>query len=462
MSWIKECKFSFILLLFVVILPLLVRYRNVGLWQYLINLNTKSEDSLQCNTTDLPCVASKMAVNNTLVTCILDSPYVDMFLNFAESAKNTNITNLLPVTLSNYSNLQLLQRGYDNYFDDSLVSISKVESSFLSGTFKKKGAMKFISSLHLLKLGYSVLLLDLDNYFVRNPFSYFRCMDCDFEIQMDVPSKPQGLCVGIVFFRPTKAMIKFLFEMTSTLDKNPKLWDQVLFVKMARDWQKQKKIKYNVLPFEQFPTGYELHEKIVNMETYNRVEKSVIYHNNWCLGLEQKINRAQELGIWLLDYNGYYSSKSAKYITYDNPEPSKVKQELNVLTQAFVLAEKLNRTLILPLFTCPNNLKLKCSFEQINEIKKQAMKHYGKFREHAFLKHPKVPTVIKNSYTNPIIIQMKNGTDINLYKNINMTQCKIYKTEKENLTYTEILNSINNYGQVFVIKFHNLYFHITD
>ena len=175
MFWIKKCKFCFMVLLFVVILPLWVRYRNVGLWQYLINLNSKSEDSLQCKTTDLPCVASKMAVSNTLVTCILDSPYVDMFLNFAESAKNTNTTNLLPVTLSNYSNLQLLQSGYDNYFDDSLVSISKVESSFLSGTFKKKGAMKFISSLQLLKLGYSVLLLDLDNYFVRNPFSYFRC-----------------------------------------------------------------------------------------------------------------------------------------------------------------------------------------------------------------------------------------------------------------------------------------------
>ena len=452
----------FIPLLLVVILPLFVMDRNVGLRQYLINLNLNLNDSFQCNTTDLPCLASNMAVNNTLVTCILDSPYVDMFLNFAESAKNRNITNLLPVTLSKYSNLQLTQRGYDNYYDDSIVSISKQESSFMSGTFKKKGAMKFVSSLQLLKLGYSVLLLDLDTFFVKNPFNYFRCKDCDFEVQMNVPGKPQGLCVGIVFFRATKAMKKFLFEMNSTLNKNPNLWDQALFLQMARDWQRLKKIKYNVLPFEQFPTGYELYERIASMETYNRVEKSVIYHNNWSLGLKQKLNRAKELGIWLLDYNGYYSNKSAKYITYDNPDPAKIKQELNVLTQAFKLAEKLNRTLILPLFTCPNNHKLKCTFEQINEIKQQAMKHNGKFREHFFLRHPKVPPVIKNSYTKPIFVQVKTAAGNNLYKNINMTQCKIYKAEKESPTYKEILMWTKNYEQVSVIKFHNLYFHITD
>ena len=100
----------------------------------------------------------------------------------------------------------------------------------------------------------------------------------------------------------------------------------------------------------------------------------------------------------------YYSDHSRKYLTIELP-PNLVdkNEQKEVLLFAFELASVLNRTLILPAFNCPNTVTKRCNYQTrfprtpfyLDIIE-------GKYREHMFLQHPKVPTTVKFSQSQKV------------------------------------------------------------
>ena len=118
-------------------------------------------------------------------------------------------------------------------------------------------------------------------------------------------------------------------------------------------------------------------------------------HNNWIVGLENKIYRAKELHQWMNDENQYYSSLTRKYLAYKNYNNSKKEEQMELLETAFNISKALNRILILPQF-----YKMKTAstlLQMTDHIEPFDKKHRGVYREHSFLSHPLVPSKVKQS-----------------------------------------------------------------
>ena len=111
--------------------------------------------------------------------------------------------------------------------------------------------------------------------------------------------------------------------------------------------------------------------------------------------------------MWMLDDGEYYSSKTRRYLAYDNPPltsgslPS-VSAQLGALRSALAIGRTLSRTVILPAFhyhgtrtSALNSLLRVSSFDAVFR---------DEYREHVFLRHPKVPQSVKKSRSKTVLI----------------------------------------------------------
>ena len=143
--------------------------------------------------------------------------------------------------------------------------------------------------------------------------------------------------------------------------------------------------------------------------TDNPPKEEVIMHNNWIVSMEAKRYRFKELLWWHVD-SGYYSDPARKYLAYENPRdfgaPSTQRQETDALISALIISHLLDRTLILPTFTCHN-----CKYGACKVASRQCTfnTHYmvatfdavmgDNYREHVFLQNPLVPDLYKAATT---------------------------------------------------------------
>lgn len=129
--------------------------------------------------------------------------------------------------------------------------------------------------------------------------------------------------------------------------------------------------------------------------------------------------RFKDMGMWVNDDGRYYSDSDRKYIAYDNPQYMQTDRKLTVenqrsaLVSAFAIGEILNRTVIFPKFLCqktrPGINGTRCTARSLVKFEILDKSLEGKFREHIFLEHPKVPMSIKNSKSKSILINTKHS-----------------------------------------------------
>ena len=116
---------------------------------------------------------------------------------------------------------------------------------------------------------------------------------------------------------------------------------------------------------KQFQCGLTYYEqpKRYFADTAKPCPDCVVVHNNWIVSMAAKVYRAKEMHHWMYDGEkaGYYTNVNAKYLRYQNKLPGE--NEVNALKSGLAIAEILNRTLILPKFSCtqpcPLNAKLR-------------------------------------------------------------------------------------------------------
>jgi hypothetical protein len=136
--------------------------------------------------------------------------------------------------------------------------------------------------------------------------------------------------------------------------------------------------------------------------------------------VEAKRYRFKEYGLWAVDEDGYYSNKDRKYIQFDNPIDFRKEltndtraMELQSLKFSLLLGHILNRTVILPRFSCaggtensPHPPEKKCHFGLHYCVRKfeSVLPMIETYREHVFLKHELVPESTKTSTTQPFVI----------------------------------------------------------
>ena len=145
---------------------------------------------------------------------------------------------------------------------------------------------------------------------------------------------------------------------------------------------------------------YYYHQQRYFADTMQPCPRCIVVHNNFIVSMAAKVYRAKELHHWMYNGDQYYTSKTQKYMTYENivPFEAPLSTQLTTLKTALILSVILSRTLILPKFQCRNvksGVMTECPLNSIANI--ESFEKAFSYREHSFLTHPLVPNVIKSS-----------------------------------------------------------------
>lgn len=357
---------------------------------------------------ELLMLVEKRAINQTIIISVTDSGFIEMALNLWETSYvRFNITNYLFVCLTRKAGEDILKATGKQCFVYQEDLDGMVSSNYGHSAFNRKVMVKTRISLDLMLLGYSVVIVDLDIVFLKNPLPYLTCHDCDLIIQ----NNTIDLNSGFYLVKPTKGAIEL---QRASLRHRPNKNDQDIMMEVLERLKIDGKINMKILDLEEFPPGI-VYFKNRTFATDDPCADCVIVHNNWIVGLSNKIYKFKEMLLWDVDTDGYYTSPINKFVIYYNPHVD-LEEQKRSLDNAFSIAYLLNRTLILPRFTCDNTPAKKCSL--LSAFGLNSYKKYS-YRESVFLDHHKVPSALKNSISHRISIRvncnataMSNDTSI--------------------------------------------------
>ncbi len=416
-------------------------------------------------------VREKANEHGVVIIVTVDYSYTDMALNlFETSFFKFNITNYVFVCCHPLATRTLLAYNITAitlWNDQSGVSPSKFQST----TFRQKARYKTMAASVVLEMGYTVLLMDADIVFLKNPFPYLQCNTCDILIQAESGFFTRNS--GFYMAHPTKLAKKLHHLMLKSYKVSPEFSDQPCMNGLINILEEQDGLKVEILDNQLFPNGERYFDIGKRMFAGNNpCNDCVIVHNNNILYHANKVYRFKEHLLWMLDRDGYYSNPTAKYIMYDNPQDFDMdtrQMEDIALKNAILLGELLDRIVILPKFYCFQCLHTSCiDLERSGECNAQA--HYdmtgidkitsGKYREHVFLKHPKVPLKVKNSISEPLFIRTKMTSQKSVLDYMNLTGVRHFFTSSNfplDPSWGELEVWLRKFEHFSVMRFHSLY-----
>ncbi len=339
----------------------------------------------------------------------VDNGYVDVAINLHRTSfRALNIANYLFVCSDSEAAAALDAAGIDCYVFKQNIPHQKA-SKYMSKNFVLKTHVKTKVILSGLYLHYSIIITDADIVFLQNPQSHLNCSDCDIEIQSD----HSELNSGFYMARPTEGTVLLHQMMMDKGVKSNTTSNQKALNRALRTLKSKKLIKVRQLDKFRFPCGLYYFEKFKRMWSGDNICKDcVIVHNNWIMGKEAKIYRFKDHLMWHVNNDGYYNDPTRKYIVYSNPrdwENNTSDIEVATLKIALQIGFVLNRTVILPSFTCRGcstgacrTPSKRCSMNVHLRISVFDQTFSGLYREHLFLSHPSVPNSVKTSVS-PVV-----------------------------------------------------------
>jgi len=141
--------------------------------------------------------------------------------------------------------------------------------------------------------------------------------------------------------------------------------------------------------------------------------------------------------------DGYFSSPTTDYITYENPlgawttEKATIDAQLKGLRTALAIAIILDRVLILPRFHCfseSTRSHVECPLNSLLAMTPFDAGFAGRYRESSFLRHPLVPEVVRCNVSTTYLIATKPVADTH---HVNVTV--VVRQHSTNLTTADEL-----------------------
>ena len=408
----------------------------------------------------------------TIIISTVDYSFVDMAINFYKtSVERWGLTNYLFLCSHAKAKERLSGHGIDavQLWNDTHGTCP---SDFATPAFNRKTKYKTMAATLALDLGYSVLVVDVDIVFFKNPVPFLTCENCELIIQSEGSEYYRN--TGFYFAIPTKNVIKLHHMVLNTFKSMEMINDQQALNGVLLYLESQSDFKVKVLDLNLFPNGNYYFDKGQRMfADDNPCSNCVLVHNNFIASYSNKRYRFREHLLWSLDEDQYYSDPMAKYLMYENSFDFGTKytweMEANALKTAFVLGNILKRIVILPKFYC-----YKCPMDICSKKhpipRCAAFVHYNmtimdhvlgnKYRENMFFRNKLVPTNIKTSISPKIFIKSKTTSQQHILPHLDMKDVeKIFTPSNLEAggTQEELVGWLKPFEKFSVLKFHSLY-----
>ncbi|CAH8257745.1 unnamed protein product [Arabidopsis lyrata] len=266
----------------------------------------------------LPLVADK---NKTVVLSIAGYSYKDMLMSWVCRLRRLKVPNFLVCALDDETYQFSILQGLPVFFDPyAPKNISFNDCHFGSKCFQRVTKVKSRTVLKILKLGYNVLLSDVDVYWFRNPLPLLQSFGPSVltaqsdEYNTTVPiNRPRRLNSGFYFAHsddPTIAAMEKVVKhaATSGLSEQPSFYDTLCgeggIYRVGDDkcLEPETNLTVHFLDRELFPNGA-YGDLWLKEDVRGECEKKhcFVLHNNWISGRLKKLERQMMKGLWEYD-----------------------------------------------------------------------------------------------------------------------------------------------------------------
>ncbi|XP_058195157.1 beta-arabinofuranosyltransferase RAY1 [Rhododendron vialii] len=277
--------------------------------------------------------------NRTVVLAIAGYNYKDMLMSWVCRLKSLLISNFLVCALDPEIYEFAILQGLP-VFKDSLAptNISFNDCHFGTQCFQRVTKVKSRLVLQILKLGYNVLLSDVDVYWFKNPLPFLYSFgpsvlvaQSDEYNQTGPINVPRRLNSGFYFARNDGSTVAALEKVvkhaaTSNLSEQPSFYDTLCGeggsnrVGDDRCFEPETNLTVHFLDRDLFPNGaYQGLWEGTNPKAICKKKGCFILHNNWISGRRKKLERQVLSGLWEYDVNSrmcVQSWQKAKVTSY--------------------------------------------------------------------------------------------------------------------------------------------------
>jgi len=214
----------------------------------------------------------------------LNAGCIDICRNMLISAKNVGIDNFHIACLD-----QISFESMKEYSDNVFLYLDQELTDYQNWTFdQNSGFRKIIKhKWSIIRKVYqehkNLCFVDSDIVFLQNPTEVLFGKD---KILFQSDSYPKGsyICSGFMVFNDTPECAALIDECSANFEED----DQLVVNRLVSE----KYWNYHELLDETlFPNGHVYFDQ-------GRQSKAMIVHNNWIVGIENKINRFKQAGLW--------------------------------------------------------------------------------------------------------------------------------------------------------------------
>mmetsp|Transcript_21209 Transcript_21209/g.66518 ORF Transcript_21209/g.66518 Transcript_21209/m.66518 type:complete len:672 (+) Transcript_21209:60-2075(+) len=186
------------------------------------------------------------SADKMIIVSFVNAHYMDFARNWVRHLVSAGNPHFLVGALDDEAYKQLRAANVPSF--DMAASLTTRDFGWGSKVFKQAQQKKIAMFLSVLEYGYDVLLSDIDVFYLRDPFVFFRTVpEADLLVSSDLltntvtddgPETQNGigatLNVGIIFMRPTNATKALTREWNDMCSRNLDFWEQAAFNQLVR------------------------------------------------------------------------------------------------------------------------------------------------------------------------------------------------------------------------------------
>jgi hypothetical protein len=410
--------------------------KNMPENEYIAPISKRPEDN-QLN----EALAKRYSHENIVMVTWANNHYYDFVKNWVKHIRDCGMNNFLVGAMDNELLVRLIDDKVPTFAMQS--GLTTADFGWGSKNFHQMGRKK-IELIHLFtKMGFDILVSDVDTAWMKNPIPFIRKFPevdvltssdslSDFaETEWSLERTTTGMAnIGIMLLRKSAGALAK--EWVHVLEKDENIWDQNAFNDLMRkgrgksfpdhSFEGYDGLRFGILPVATFASGHTFF--VQRMYEKKKLEPYVVHATFQFSGTEGKRHRLREFKLWY-DAPEYYDPEGGMLmVDLDVPEglltaaketPEKhfdlVNHQLLQVRGALMLANSLKRTLILPEFWCgmdrwwaphrgiiPGSqlqLPYKCPADHIFELETWVRRNEP-FREYSILENPRTPDGVKN------------------------------------------------------------------